>query len=580
MASTTFTSGLGSLYPRESDELQSLLRQHHIATGNADDIFRFPQTLAGSEALQLQLGEFIAKSRSNPRGPASRSAMLHLLLTGIGGPKALNLGPEADEPTGLMSSFLESLGGWPEDSFAAFDDGTPSPASSEAQPPERRIRSLAASLATQNSFNDLPPESSPAPNIPAADGSSALSEIARTLARLEASDRAITDQLIALQQRLDRFDGEHPPTAADTASAAAEVRLPAQPSVGNRSSLEALTPIAPPLLQTEADAPRQARPEPQEMPLAVSVSEPLMKAGHTTPSAPARLPADGGAATESPVAGPGQRQPDSNEAHPPIVEASAVASKTAPAGTQISSAIAPGTNPARTQQPAPAEWTSLFAPAAAKPERRVAVVPLLLALLVLAAIIVAAVLYFRSAAESPVSQLEVAPAPRSTLPDASSPGEPAASGQATRSATNTAPARKATARTTTPDTPPDRVLDARDSFKPRTTTETPESTLRQPGFVASSTMEARLLYAPPPQQPRTAGVIGLGGMVVVEIIVASDGSVDDVRVLGGQHLLRDAAVNAVRTWRYRPVLQNGRAVPVRTIVRLDFSKRPEPQAKR
>ena len=65
-----------------------------------------------------------------------------------------------------------------------------------------------------------------------------------------------------------------------------------------------------------------------------------------------------------------------------------------------------------------------------------------------------------------------------------------------------------------------------------------------------------------PTYPIEAQQARLQGIVIVEAAIDCEGNVAHVRVLRGQPLLNDAAVDAVRQWRYRPTLLNGLPVPV------------------
>lgn len=71
-----------------------------------------------------------------------------------------------------------------------------------------------------------------------------------------------------------------------------------------------------------------------------------------------------------------------------------------------------------------------------------------------------------------------------------------------------------------------------------------------------------------PQQAMDAGV---QGVVILEILVAADGSVGDARVLRSIPLLDQTAVEHVRQWRYEPTLLNGVAVPVIMTVTVNFT---------
>jgi TonB family protein len=89
--------------------------------------------------------------------------------------------------------------------------------------------------------------------------------------------------------------------------------------------------------------------------------------------------------------------------------------------------------------------------------------------------------------------------------------------------------------------------------------------------VSSGVMAANLLAAPMPAYPKLASLTRMQGNVVMQAIISKSGTVESVRVIKGHRLLRGAATNAVRSWRYRPYLINGRPVEVATIVSVDFT---------
>ena len=70
-----------------------------------------------------------------------------------------------------------------------------------------------------------------------------------------------------------------------------------------------------------------------------------------------------------------------------------------------------------------------------------------------------------------------------------------------------------------------------------------------------------------PSQARTAR---LEGSVVLQATVAENGTVHDVKVISGPPLLARAAESAVARWRYRPFLLNGKPIPMRTEITVDF----------
>ena len=79
------------------------------------------------------------------------------------------------------------------------------------------------------------------------------------------------------------------------------------------------------------------------------------------------------------------------------------------------------------------------------------------------------------------------------------------------------------------------------------------------------------LRGAPPGYPALAQQIGLEGLVIIECRVDRDGNVADARVLRGHPLLNEAALAAVRQWRYRPTLLNGTPVSVIMTVTVRFS---------
>ena len=61
-----------------------------------------------------------------------------------------------------------------------------------------------------------------------------------------------------------------------------------------------------------------------------------------------------------------------------------------------------------------------------------------------------------------------------------------------------------------------------------------------------------------PVYPDLAVRAQVQGVVILEALVDRDGRVEDVKVLRSIPLLDAAAVEAVRQWRYSPLLLNGR----------------------
>ena len=73
-----------------------------------------------------------------------------------------------------------------------------------------------------------------------------------------------------------------------------------------------------------------------------------------------------------------------------------------------------------------------------------------------------------------------------------------------------------------------------------------------------------------PIYPAIATAAGVEGMVIIEAVIAVDGTVRDARVLRSVTLLDHAALDAVKQWRYAPTRLNGVAVPVIVTVTVHF----------
>lgn len=74
-----------------------------------------------------------------------------------------------------------------------------------------------------------------------------------------------------------------------------------------------------------------------------------------------------------------------------------------------------------------------------------------------------------------------------------------------------------------------------------------------------------------PVYPTEATAAGIDGLVSAEITVNEQGIVTDARVLNSNPVLDDAALKAVREWRYDPTIVDGKAVPVKMTVTVNFS---------
>ena len=101
--------------------------------------------------------------------------------------------------------------------------------------------------------------------------------------------------------------------------------------------------------------------------------------------------------------------------------------------------------------------------------------------------------------------------------------------------------------------------------------KTPEPTPVKRIRVAARVAEANLIHDVAPKYPPEAGRARIEGTVVLMAVIGKDGSVQDVRVESGLPLLAQAAIDAVKQWRYRPYLLNGEPVEVDSRITINFT---------
>jgi periplasmic protein TonB len=101
----------------------------------------------------------------------------------------------------------------------------------------------------------------------------------------------------------------------------------------------------------------------------------------------------------------------------------------------------------------------------------------------------------------------------------------------------------------------------------KTSDSTPTKRIRVP----ARTAEANLVYDVAPTYPPEAGRARIEGTVVLLAVIGKDGRVQNVTVESGIPLLANAAMDAVKQWRYRPYLLNGEPVEVASRITINFT---------
>jgi protein TonB len=83
--------------------------------------------------------------------------------------------------------------------------------------------------------------------------------------------------------------------------------------------------------------------------------------------------------------------------------------------------------------------------------------------------------------------------------------------------------------------------------------------------------EPKKIVHVPPLYPAIAQQAHVEGIVILEAVIDERGNVDHVKVLRSRPLLDQAAIDAVRAWKYTPTLLNGVPVQVLMTITVNFN---------
>jgi TonB family protein len=88
---------------------------------------------------------------------------------------------------------------------------------------------------------------------------------------------------------------------------------------------------------------------------------------------------------------------------------------------------------------------------------------------------------------------------------------------------------------------------------------------------ATNAAERESIADATPSYPLLAQHMNVQGSVVLQALIGTDGVVQNLRVLNGPPILVSAAQQAVREWRFKPIVQNGQAVESKAMITVNFS---------
>ena len=89
--------------------------------------------------------------------------------------------------------------------------------------------------------------------------------------------------------------------------------------------------------------------------------------------------------------------------------------------------------------------------------------------------------------------------------------------------------------------------------------------------VGGNVQSAMIIRKTPPIYPQLAKSARVSGVVHLAAVIAKDGTIQELHSLGGPALLIQAAMDAVKTWIYKPTMLNGEPVQVETTIDVNFT---------
>jgi protein TonB len=89
--------------------------------------------------------------------------------------------------------------------------------------------------------------------------------------------------------------------------------------------------------------------------------------------------------------------------------------------------------------------------------------------------------------------------------------------------------------------------------------------------VSQGVSQGLLVHKVTPQYPPLAKQARIQGVVVLQALIGKDGSIQNLHVVSGHPMLTNAALEAVKEWKYKPYYLNGEPVEVGTTINVNFS---------
>jgi periplasmic protein TonB len=92
-----------------------------------------------------------------------------------------------------------------------------------------------------------------------------------------------------------------------------------------------------------------------------------------------------------------------------------------------------------------------------------------------------------------------------------------------------------------------------------------------PLTISAGVANGMLIHQTAPVYPQIAKAARVSGTVQLQATISKAGAITDLHVISGPAMLRQAAVDAVRTWRYKPYKLNNQPTEVETTISVNFT---------
>jgi TonB family protein len=88
----------------------------------------------------------------------------------------------------------------------------------------------------------------------------------------------------------------------------------------------------------------------------------------------------------------------------------------------------------------------------------------------------------------------------------------------------------------------------------------------------TATAMTRIAKKVAPEYPAAAKQLNVSGSQEVQITVSATGDVEEAKVLKGNAMFTLASVNAVKQWKFQPLVKDGAAQRFTTVITINYQK--------